>query len=393
MIFLPYSTALTLARPPFVTYAITGLCLLVFLLQLTSPISENLMYSPQSWNPLTMVLSTLAHANWLHLLGNILFFLAFAPALEVLIGNSLRFIGFILMIALVTGISYSVFTLGASEPLPTLGLSGIVTSMIGLSAFLMPHARIRVFGWFILFWKTFYVPAWILAVAYIGLDVIELLSSDSLGGINLVAHVAGGIAGYLYGHLRLKDRKEEIRAELAEEIEEMKVQRQHGSSNSMSFRGRHEMQRQLEERNTTREHDRYMRQLYQRVTTHRHSEAINAILEKYDPASTPSKDYESLFEHIRQWGASRTLLCLGRLLIHRLDREKRYGRALYWIEQCQLISEKFILADLSRTLFYADMAIDTGKMQVARNLISEPESRFGKLVDGEKCLGLLQRAQ
>ena len=393
MLIFPYSTALTLAKPPYVSYAIVGLCILVFTLQLDSSITERLMYDPASWNPLTMVLSTLAHANWLHLLGNVIFFLAFAPALEILIGNSLKFIGFMLLMALITGISYSAFSLGLREPLPTLGLSGIVTSMMGLSAFLMPQARIRVLWWLILLWKTFYIRAWILALIYIGLDVIELLSTESLGTVNLVAHVSGGIAGYFYGYWHLQERKEEISDELDEEIEEMKLQQHHGSSRSMSFRGRHAMERQMESRQASREQDRFMRQLYQQVTTHRNSEAITAIIKRFDPATTGCQDYEALFNHIKQWGASRTLLCLGRLLIHRLDQEGRFGRALYWIEQCQNVSPKFILANLSRTLFYADLAIQTGKTEVARNLISQPESRFGDLLDCEKCMGLLQRAQ
>ena len=38
-------------------------------------------------------------------------------------------------------------------------------------------------------------------------------------GINLVAHVSGGIAGYLIGFFWLKRCREEIREELDEEIE------------------------------------------------------------------------------------------------------------------------------------------------------------------------------
>ncbi|MCP3689701.1 MAG: rhomboid family intramembrane serine protease, partial [Gammaproteobacteria bacterium] len=140
-------------------------------MQHNAQVTQMLWYVPQSWNPLTMVTSSLAHANWLHLLGNLAFFLAFAPALEALIGNRLRHLWIMLFISLVVGISYSAsFLISNSEPLPTLGLSGVVTGMIGLSAYLMPHARIRVFCWVIIFWKIIYIPAWILAAIYIGLD-------------------------------------------------------------------------------------------------------------------------------------------------------------------------------------------------------------------------------
>lgn len=392
MIILPYSTALTLSRPPVVTYATIFLCVLVFLLQLGSTLTESLMYYPESWNPLTMITSSLAHGGWFHLLGNMIFFLAFAPALEILLSNSLRYIGIMLFIALVVGVSYSISTLiGNSEPLPSLGFSGIVMGMIGLSAYLMPQARIRVFGWFIVFWKTFYVPAWIIAIFYIGMDSWEMLTANDYGGVNVVAHVAGGVAGYLYGYLWLKERKQETREELSEEIEAMKTQQQFGSSYSMSFRGRNELQRQQELRQETREQDRFMRRIYQAVTTHRDSAAILMLLERYDDASTATHEFEALFDHINDWGPSRTQLCLGRLIINRLDEEKRYGRAIFFIEKCQNISPQFILADLSRTLFYAAMAIETGKTEVTKNLLINAQKRYGSLVNYDQCNHLLQK--
>ena len=48
------------------------------------------------------------------------------------------------------------------------------------------------------------VPGWILALWYIGGDVYRLIAQDSHGGVNVLAHVAGGIAGYLYGFIFLR---------------------------------------------------------------------------------------------------------------------------------------------------------------------------------------------
>ncbi len=63
---------------------------------------------------------------------------------------------YMLFISFVVGISYSFSILiGSSKPLPSIGFSGVVMGMIGLSAYLMPQARIRVFWWYIVFWKTF----------------------------------------------------------------------------------------------------------------------------------------------------------------------------------------------------------------------------------------------
>ena len=47
-----------------------------------------LVYDPSTLNPITMVTSVLSHGSFLHIFFNLVFFLAFAPALEALVGNS-----------------------------------------------------------------------------------------------------------------------------------------------------------------------------------------------------------------------------------------------------------------------------------------------------------------
>jgi len=389
MIIFPYSTALTLARPPIVTYALFFLCSTIFFLQNTYPITQGLVYFPDSWNPLKMISSALAHADEWHLVGNMIFFLAFAPALELLVGSKIRYLWIMLFISFVVGVSYSVSILiGGSAPIPTLGFSGVVMGMIGLAAYLMPHARIRVFCWFIIFWKTFYVPAWVLAIIYIGLDTWTMLVAEYYGGINVVAHVAGGFAGYLYGFFWLKDRKEETSEELTDEIEAMKIERQFGTSKSMSFRGRNELDQQRAQRQAEKEQDKFMGGIYKRVTTHNDSEAILLIIEKYDTMQTSVQEYVAIFERIQQWTPSRTLLCIGRLIIDKLDREGRSGSAVVYIEKCQKISAQFILPDVSRTIFYAQFAIEAGKFEVAGNLLVNAEKRYGYLVDQDFCARL-----
>jgi membrane associated rhomboid family serine protease len=84
MMFTPDSTALSLARPPYVTCAALP-CAILSTLQTGSSITEDLMYYPGSWNPVKMVTATLAHTNFLHLFGDLVFFLAFASAVEVLV--------------------------------------------------------------------------------------------------------------------------------------------------------------------------------------------------------------------------------------------------------------------------------------------------------------------
>lgn len=381
MLIVPYSTALKLAQPPVVTYIVSLLCVLVFVVGL----NQSFWYEPTSWNPIAMITSSLAHADWFHLLGNMVFFLAFAPALEILIGSKLRYIWIMVFISLVVGVSYSISILiGNANPLPTLGLSGVVTGMIGLSAFLMPQARIRVFGWFIAFWKIFYVRAWVLAVIYIGLDTWEMVSADDYHGINIVAHVSGGVAGYLYGYFWLKERREDTREELEQEIEVMKVEQKHGKRRSEAFRGKVASEQRQIEKQQVRDADKFMGKVYQCVKTHRDAEAINLLLSKYD-LDTPVIELEEVYKRVEEWGPSRTQLCLGRLIIHLLDQDKRHGRAFAYIEKCQLVSPQFVLADLSKTLFYARFAIELGKLDIGKNMVVDPEKRYGNMVSADQC--------
>jgi membrane associated rhomboid family serine protease len=392
MIILPYSTALTLARRPLVSYALSAALFAMFLLQLNSRITDSMMYYPDSWNPLTMICASLIHADWMHLIGNLVFYLAFAPALEILIGSWRRYIGFMLLVSIAVGVSYSIsVNIGASSNLPSLGFSGVVMGVIGLSAYLMPAARIRVFWWYYIGWKTLYAPVWLLALIYIGLDAWTMLSARDYGGINVVAHVMGGVAGYAYGLLRMRERRDETREELAGEIEAMNLQRKYGRDRAEAHRARERLQQQQQARESQLADDRFMRHLYQLVKTHRDSEAVGELLDRYHAA--PVHELLPVYQHLATWDASRTLLCFGRYIIDRLDQEKRYGKALMQIEACQAMSAGFVLGDVSRTLFYAQMAIDTGKSHVAQHLLDNPRQRYAGQLNFDQCKHLLNRAR
>jgi hypothetical protein len=263
--------------------------------------------------------------------------------------------------------------------------------MIGLSAYLMPKVRIKVFWWYIFAWKTFYVRAWILAVYYVGGEMWVMFTAEDYGNIGIVAHVAGGLAGYFYGYFWLKDRREEIKDELAYEVKAMRIKQQHGKIRHEAFRYDKEMDQRLAAKHETQDQDRFMGKLYQMVKTHRDSEAVNLLLTRYD-LDTPTHELEKLLERMEEWGPSRTLLCLARLIIHKLDKESRDGKALVYIAKYQKISPKFLLSDLSRVLHYAEMALETGRLEITRNLLDDAQNRYSGLVNCEQCNHLLERA-
>jgi len=146
-----------------------------------------------------------------------------------------------------------------------------------------------------------------------------------------------------------------------------------------------EFEKQKILRESQKAFDHFMGRINKLVSCHQDSEAICLLMDKYDYFKVPVKQFEELFIHVQKWGPSRTLLCLGRLIIDMLNEEKRHGRALYFIEQCQQVSPQFILPKLSQTVFYSRMALESDRPDVAKNLITDSEKRYGDLVNLELC--------
>ena len=138
------------------------------------------------------------------------------------------------------------------------------------------------------------------------------------------------------------------------------------------------------------DYDRLMRGVYKMVSCHRDSDAVCLLMDAYDYLQTPTAEFEKLFAHVEQWGPSRTLLCLGRLVIYRLEREKRHDRVIACIDRCQQVNPKFLLPELARVTFYARQAIERGRFEMAKNLLADYETRYGGLVGGGECERLLQ---
>lgn len=171
---------------------------------------EGLAYYTETWNPLTMIASAFAHGSWSHIIFNLFFFVAFAATIEVLIGP-IAYIGLFLVVSLFTGVFSSVSAMASGSHFSTLGLSGVVMGMMGLFAYLLPKGKIRCYYWVIIFFGSVAIPAWALALWYIGGDIYTLFASTDHGMVNVMAHVTGGIAGYLFGIIFLQKVRADTR--------------------------------------------------------------------------------------------------------------------------------------------------------------------------------------
>ena len=167
-----------------------------------------LAYESESWNPWLMITSSFAHGDWWHIIFNLMFFIAFGMAVEMLI-SPLAYAGLIIAISFITGIFTSVSAMASGIAVSSLGLSGVVMAMIGLSAYLLPRGKIRCFYWFVVWFGTVAVPIWAMSLWFIGGDIYALFADDDHGVINVMAHVTGGLGGYLFGVVFLQKAKED----------------------------------------------------------------------------------------------------------------------------------------------------------------------------------------
>ena len=151
-------------------------------------------------NILTPLTSMFLHGGWMHIIGNSLFFWVFGNNIEDSMGPW-RFLAFYLICGLIAAATHIAFN--ASSPVPTVGASGAISGIMGAYLLLYPKVRIRMFFFFIIFFKVIPIPAWLVLLYWFGLQLLaglpELsqMSPDVSGGVAVWAHVGGFIAGLI----------------------------------------------------------------------------------------------------------------------------------------------------------------------------------------------------
>ncbi len=169
-------------------------------------LTTKLWYPPESWSVDRMLTAAVAHGSWLHLIGNLFFFFAFAATVEIIVGIVL-YLGVFLALAIGTHAVYSLATIMQVDPLPTVGLSGVIMGMVALFTFFIPTANIRCFLWLFVFFRRLSIPAWILAGWYVGWDVYSQVSGEGSAGVNLVAHLSGAAIGLILSMLLFREKR------------------------------------------------------------------------------------------------------------------------------------------------------------------------------------------
>ncbi len=197
------------SRFPAVTSLIIGANTLVFLLELAngSAFVERWSLVPaqiaSGKNLVTLVTAMFLHGGLLHIAGNMIFFWAFGPEIEDMMGRA-KYAAFYLLGGLAAFGAQVI--LNPNLQMPTLGASGAIAAVMGAFLVTFPRDRIRTIVFLGFFATIVFVPAILLVGLWFFLQIIseagtlaESQASDD--GVAYAAHIAGFLFGLAFARL------------------------------------------------------------------------------------------------------------------------------------------------------------------------------------------------
>lgn len=138
------------------------------------------------------------HADWIHLLGNLVFLLIFGLPAERTMGGG-RFLLLFLLGGAFSNLA-AVLAIDAPDRV-VIGASGAVSALIGAYLALFPGARLGVVLPLGLFLQFVRVPAFLLIGMWALLQVGFAYSGPAFGAVAWPAHIAGFVFGVLFALL------------------------------------------------------------------------------------------------------------------------------------------------------------------------------------------------
>ncbi|WP_375281602.1 rhomboid family intramembrane serine protease [Pseudooctadecabacter sp.] len=195
------------ARIPYVTYLLIAINVAVFAWQYGAlqdvRASNQFLYDYAFWPILFangegftgFFTHMFLHGGFMHLAGNMLFLWIFGDNMEDEMGHIPFAIFYVLSGFAAAYIQYLPDTL---SQIPMVGASGAIAGVMGGYLLLFPKAKVDIFVFFIIFFRIFPIPSFIVLGVWMALQVFNGLGSDlNGGGTAYWAHVGGFIAGFL----------------------------------------------------------------------------------------------------------------------------------------------------------------------------------------------------
>jgi membrane associated rhomboid family serine protease len=215
---IPISDENPAIRAPYVNWAVIGICIAVYLFQLTlgdadgtafiyryGVIPDALLHGRGinapfvSWPPLTLITSMFMHGGLLHLAGNMLYLWIFGNNVEDALGH-VRYAVFYLLCGMGAALGHALVE--PNSTIPMLGASGAISGVLAGYVLIFPRARITVIiplGILLYPFKisaVFVVGFWfVLQLAAAWLPYLLGNADPNQPGIAFWAHVGGFVAG------------------------------------------------------------------------------------------------------------------------------------------------------------------------------------------------------
>ena len=141
----------------------------------------------------SLISAMFLHGGWMHLAGNMLFLWIFGDNLEETLGHW-RYLGFYLLCGIVAALAQVMAD--PNSTVPTVGAPGAIAGVMGGYLLLFPRARVDVLLVFVVFFRVFALPAWVLLVYWFAVQILGGSAADpSGGGVAYWAHAGGFVCG------------------------------------------------------------------------------------------------------------------------------------------------------------------------------------------------------
>jgi membrane associated rhomboid family serine protease len=197
---------------PYVNYALIGLNLLAFAVELSQPNPELFI---AKWGVVpaaishgaglgTLLTSMFLHAGWAHIGGNMLFLWIFGDNVEDRLGHA-RYLAFYLACGIAAALVQAF--LAPASFVPSIGASGAISGVLAAYMLMFGGNTVRVL---IGFFFVAAVPAFVVIGVWIVVQFVNGLASFAYtaqsGGVAYGAHIGGFAAGILLAWLIPKRR-------------------------------------------------------------------------------------------------------------------------------------------------------------------------------------------
>ena len=224
MFFFPFADENPTKNKPLISWSIILVCFIIFLNYVFeqdytkeiiflsfgmipalifgySELSNSLNIIPPIF---TIITSMFLHGGWMHLIGNMTYLYIFGDNIEETLGK-IKFIIFYLLTGGCAALAQAL--LDPSSTIPMVGASGAIAGILGGYLILFPRAKIKVFFWFIIFFKIIKIRAYIVLGGWILIQFLSFNGNDlNSGGIAYAAHIGGFISGIILIYI-MKNKK------------------------------------------------------------------------------------------------------------------------------------------------------------------------------------------